>query len=68
MGDEGMGKDVKIIKKGTAPGGFYLLTYIGALVYFLNQAEGAGEFLFAFLQALVWPAILIYRVFQVLNI
>jgi len=63
-----MAKDVKIIKKGTAPGGFYLLTYIGALVYFLNKAEGAGEFLLSFLQAAVWPALLIYRIFQMLAI
>ena len=64
-----MGKEkIKVINKGAHFGGLYLLTYIGTLVYFLNIAEGAGEVLLSFLQALVWPALLLYRVFQVLNI
>ena len=61
-------KSVKIINKGVHPGGFYFLTYIGTLIYFLNIANGAGEVFLAFFQAMVWPALLIYRIFQVLNI
>lgn len=64
-----MAKDrTKVIYKGAHLGGFYFLTFIGTLVYFLNNANGVGEVLLSFLQALVWPAILIYRIFQVLTI
>lgn len=49
-------------------GGFFLLTYIGTLIYFIQEADGAAEVLFAFLQALVWPAFLIHRVFELLRI
>mgnify|MGYP000872398340 CR=1 FL=1 len=58
----------KVIYKGAHMGGFYFLTYVGTLVHFLNNADGAGEVLLSFLQALVWPALLIYRIFQLLNI
>lgn len=61
-------KTVKVVNKG-GPGAFvFLMTYIGALVYFINKADGAGEVFLSFLQALVWPALLIYRVFTVLHI
>ena len=38
----------------------YALGLIGALVYFWQQAHSAGEHVLAVLQALVWPAILVY--------
>lgn len=68
MASEGK-KSVNIYNKGTVhTGGFYFIAYIGVLIYFLNNASGVMEILFAFVQALVWPGILIYRIFQVLNI
>lgn len=64
-----MGDRTKVVYKGAhIGGGFYFITYVGTLVYFLNNAEGVGEILLSFLQALVWPALLIYRIFQLLNI
>jgi hypothetical protein len=60
-------KTIKVVHKGPFAG-FYLLTYIGTLIHFLNTANGAGEVLLAFLQALVWPAFLINKVFTVLQI
>lgn len=63
-----MGKSQNGVNKGMQFGGIYFLAFIGTLVYFLNIAEGVGEVFLSFLQALVWPALLMYRVFQVLNI
>lgn len=54
--------------QGAQWGGFYFISAIGVLIYFLNEANGAGEVFLAFLQALVWPAIMFYRIFQVLNV
>lgn len=62
-----MSKSTKANQHASA-GGFYFLTYVGTLVYFINQADGFGEVLLAFIQALVWPALLIYRIFQLLQI
>ncbi|WP_084101299.1 hypothetical protein [Demequina sp. NBRC 110051] len=50
-----------------AGGGFYFLGMIGSAVYFWNVADGFWEHVGALLQALVWPAFLIYDVFVALN-
>jgi hypothetical protein len=67
MGKEN-GKSTKIVYKNVHTGGLYFITYIGTLVYFLNNADGFWEVVLSFLQALVWPALLVYRVFQILHI
>ena len=66
MGKEG--KNIKIVNKGAHLGGFYFLTYTGTLIHFLDTANGSGEVILAFFQALVWPAFLIHKIFTVLNI
>jgi hypothetical protein len=53
---------------GHAPVGvFGVVGFVGAFVYFANTAHNAGEFLFAFVQALVWPGILVYHVLLALH-
>lgn len=60
-------KKVEVVNKG--PGGFiFLLTYIGAAIYFVQSNEGFWGFVLGLLQAAVWPAFLIHRVFQLLQI
>lgn len=50
------------------PAGFVMfVAFVGALVYFSQQAHDLLGFLFAFLEALVWPGILLYHVLQVLR-
>jgi hypothetical protein len=39
----------------------YGLAFIGALIYFIQHASNFSEGLLGFLKALVWPAILIYK-------
>lgn len=62
-----MANNTKIVHKG-APAGFYFLTYIGAAIYFVDKARGFGEFVVALLQAAVWPAYLINKIFTILQI
>ncbi len=39
--------------------------FFGALVYFWTQADSAGEHVLAILQALVWPAYLVFGLLRV---
>jgi hypothetical protein len=54
------------MRQASAGGGnaVYSLGLIGALVYFWQQADSFGQYLIAILKALVWPAFLVYEVFQ----
>ncbi len=55
--------------QGSAGGGnaVYGLGLIGALVYFVQQADGFAGFVLAVLKALVWPAFLVYEAFRVVH-
>ena len=61
------GKTVKVVNHGSF-GGVYFLTVIGAAVYFVQQAHGFGEFIVALLKALVWPAFVMHRALELLNL
>jgi hypothetical protein len=60
--------DIKKMQKPNPGFGIFLITYVGALIYFVDKADGFGETVLAFLQALVWPAYLINHVFTMLQI
>jgi hypothetical protein len=49
----------------TAGGGnaVYGLGMIGALVHYLQAADAWWEYLLAFIQAVLWPAFLVYEAF-----
>ncbi len=51
---------------GAAAGGgaVYGLGWIGALVFFLQQADTFGGYVLGFLKSLVWPAFLVYELFS----
>jgi len=49
-------------------GGTYFVTYIGAAVYFVQHSFGFWGFIFALLKAAVWPAFIVHRALQLLNI
>lgn len=53
---------------GAAGGGIYGLAFIGALVYFLEQADSFGTGLVGFFKALVWPAFLVYDLLKYLSV
>jgi hypothetical protein len=58
---------VKIIDQHGPMGFVMFVAFVGALVYFLQQAHNFGETLLAFVQALVWPGIVIYHALQLLG-
>ena len=56
-------KDKKVkVDGGAGQIGFIaFICYIGALVYFIETANGFWEIVGAFFQAIVWPAFLVYE-------
>lgn len=51
------------------PAGFAMfVAFVGAFVYFAQHANDLGDFVWAFLQACVWPAILLFNVLQMLRV
>ena len=68
---ENMDCGSKGVKKHTgsgAAGTIWFLGFVGAAVYFIQQAGTFGEGVIAFLKALVWPAFLIYNLLDFLRI
>ncbi len=58
-----MAKDKTMYKH--APSGFAMfVAYIGALVYFINHADGFWQVVAAFFQAIVWPGFVVYHVLE----
>lgn len=55
------------MKGGGAPGAVYGLGVIGAAVYYIQHAPTFGAGVVGFLKAIVWPALLIYRVLTLLK-
>jgi len=48
-------------------GGIYGLGLIGALVYYIQNATSFSNGALGVLKALVWPAMLVYRLLQYLH-
>ena len=53
---------------GAVGGGVYGLAFVGAVIYFIQNADTFGMGVLGVLKAIVWPAILVYKVLQFLNI
>jgi len=49
-------------------GGIYGLAFIGALIYFLQNAESFWIGVLGVLKAIVWPALLVYEILKYLKI
>lgn len=55
-------------KCGSACGGAgYGLGFIGAAVYFIQQADSFGAGFIGFLKAIVWPAFVVYELLKFLQ-
>jgi len=50
--------------ESASAGAVYGLGLIGALIYFLQAANGFWEVILAFLQAIVWPAYIVYKLLE----
>lgn len=66
MLEEKVKKEVKIINRcsGGPAGAVYGLGFIGALVYFIQHSATFMDGVIGLLKALVWPAFLIFKVFE----
>jgi hypothetical protein len=54
-------------KCNAAGGGIYGLAFIGALIYYIQHAATFWVGVLGFLKALVWPAILVYKLLELLK-
>lgn len=60
---------VKVINKNPPPAmGIFFLGFIGAAIHFVSSVDGFWNIALALLKALVWPAFLVHRVFDLLRI
>ncbi len=49
-------------------GGVYFMAFIGAAVYYIMQATTFWTGVLGFLKAIVWPAMLIFKLFEFLHV
>jgi hypothetical protein len=61
-------KAVKVTNRSAPFGGVYLVTIVGAAVYFVGTADGFWGVVLALLKAIVWPAFAVYRALELLNL
>lgn len=59
---------IKVVKQESQLGFVYFLTFIGAAIYWVQQASGFGEFLVAIMKAVVWPAFVMHRILGLLSL
>jgi hypothetical protein len=59
----------KVSKKRRGPRASFIwfLGFIGALVYYIQQAAGFWIGVLGFLKAIAWPAFLVYKLFEFLK-
>lgn len=60
-------KTTKVVREGGAGGAMYFLGFVGAAVYFIQTASGFWDGVLGVLQAIVWPAFLIYELFRLVE-
>lgn len=66
-----MNKSTKVIQNNVSSGGgnmVYFFGLIGALIYYLQQANTFWEGFIGILKALVWPAFVIYELLKFFQI
>jgi len=61
-------KTTKVVEKSGPWGLFFVMAYIGAVIYFVQRNEGFWGFILALLQAFVWPVYVIHAVLKLLGI
>lgn len=56
--------DWKKMNHNTGGGALYGLGFIGSLVYFLQHAASLSDGLLGIVKAIIWPAILVYKLLE----
>lgn len=57
----------KGMRRDSLFGGVYGLAFIGSAVYFIQQSTSFWAGVLGFLKAIVWPAVLMYKILQLLK-
>ena len=65
-------EDEKYMRKKWHPhnttfGGVYFLAFIGAAIYYIQQSETFWTGVLGFLKAIIWPTMLIYKIFTIIK-
>jgi hypothetical protein len=62
-----MFKGCKNVNASSGSGAVYGFGFIGALIYYLQHATTFGAGVLGILKAVVWPALLVLKVFELLK-
>jgi hypothetical protein len=57
----------KPMNNNMTSGGIYGLAFIGAAFYFIQHAASFWEVVLGFLKAVVWPAVMMYKILEFLK-
>ena len=63
----GTKKEVKAMCQSGFAGSIYGLGFLGALVYFIKHAGSFWQGLLGIIKAVLWPAVILYKVLELLN-
>ncbi|HSX41160.1 MAG TPA: hypothetical protein VLF21_00785 [Candidatus Saccharimonadales bacterium] len=55
------------MRKSAFGGGFYFLVFIGASVYYLENAHSFGQGFIGLVKALFWPAVVAFQAFTLMH-
>ncbi len=63
-----MGSEKKVyVSSDGMFGTSYFMAVVGAAIYYIQQAQGFWEGVLGIIKALVWPATVMYKVMQILQ-
>jgi hypothetical protein len=62
-----MNDRTKVIRNGGGAGFAYFLGLIGAMIYYIQAADGFWQGVLGVLKAFVWPAFLVYELLKSLG-
>ncbi len=60
-------QEKKVVRDNGILGGIYGMAFIGAAVYYIQHAATFWEGVVGFIKALVWPAVLMYKLLEFLK-
>ncbi|MFA5603079.1 MAG: hypothetical protein WDA21_05085 [Bacilli bacterium] len=66
MGKEEKPKKAHNSRCGVGNGSIYGLGFIGAVIFFISNATSFWDGVLGFLKAIVWPAFMVYELFNYL--
>jgi hypothetical protein len=58
----------KVVNNNTSSGAIYGLGIVGALIYYMQHADGFWAVIWGIVKAVFWPAVIIYRALELLGL